>query len=407
MKIGKKINVTVVGCGVSPECISPLAREKVLQSDVIAGGKRLLNFFPEFKGRKIVIKSGISEIISEIKSLSKSRKVAILASGDPLFHGIGAFAARYFPDGEFEIIPNVTAMQSLFSKLKIPWDNAKLLSIHGGRIINFRAALSSSMSVIYCDDKITAANLAANIVESFPAYGKRSAVLAENLGMKNENIQSGSLFRISKIKCGGLSILALLPSEEITDEGIILGLPDSSYICENRMITHSEVRAVVLSKLKIGPGLMWDIGAGSGSVGIEAASLCSDIKVKAVESDAGRFSQLQKNIEVFGVSNVEAIEGDALKVMTKLTTQPRCIFVGGGGKDIRRIAEKAFGKLLPGGRLVVTAVLLETKAELTKCLKNNFTEAVSISVSRSSKLGSSRLMKSENSVDIFVYEKKM
>ena len=132
-----------------------------------------------------------------------------------------------------------------------------------------------------------------------------------------------------------------------------------------------------------------------------------DIKVKAVESDAVRFRQLQKNVDAFGVSNVEAIEGDALKIMTKLTTQPRCIFVGGGGKDIRKIAEKAFGKLLPGGRLVVTAVLLETKAELTKCLKNNFTEAVSISVSRSSKLGSSRLMKSENSVDIFVYEKKM
>jgi precorrin-6Y C5,15-methyltransferase (decarboxylating) len=405
--MNKKINVTVVGCGVSPECISGPAREKVLQSDVIAGGKRLLNFFPEFKGRKIVVKSGISEIISEIKSLSKSRKVVILASGDPLFHGIGALAAKYFSKNEFEIIPNVTAMQSLFSKLKIPWDNAKLLSIHGGRKINLRTALSSSVSVIYCDDKITAANLAANLVESFPACGKRSAVLAENLGMENENIQSDSLSRISKMKCGGLSILVLLPSEEITDKGIVLGLSDSSYVCENRMITHSEVRAVVLSKLKIGPGLMWDIGAGSGSVGIEAASLCSDIKVKAVESDAGRFRQLHKNIEAFGVSNVEAIAGDALKIITKLTTKPRCIFVGGGGKDIRRITEKAFGKLLPGGRLVVTAVLLETKAELTNCLKNNFMEAVSISVSRSSTLGSSRLMKSENSVDIFVYEKKM
>ena len=403
--MSKKVNVLVVGCGVSSECISPEIREKVLQSDVIAGGKRLLDFFPEFKGRKMALKSGILEIISEIKRLSANKRIAILASGDPLFHGVGALVSKYFRRDEFEIIPNISAMQSLFSKLKIPWDNAKLLSIHGARKIGFRNTLSSSIAAIYCDNKTTVADLAAEFVESFPVCGKRSAVLAENLGMENENIQTANLSRISKMKCGGLSILVLLPSEEITDEGIVLGLPDNSYICENRMITHSEVRAVALSKLKLGAGVMWDIGAGSGSVGIEAASLCSDIKVKAVESDGGRFNQLRKNIEEFGVSNVEAIEGDALKVITILAPRPRCIFIGGGGKDVRKIAEKAFAKLLPGGRLVVTAVLLETKAELTKCLKKNFMEAVSISVSRSSKLGSSRLMKSENSVDIFVYEK--
>jgi precorrin-6Y C5,15-methyltransferase (decarboxylating) len=407
MKIRKKANIIIVGCGVSPECISAHAREKVLQADVIAGGKRLLDFFPEFKGRKIEIKSSVSEVIAEIKKLSKSRKVAILASGDPLFHGIGALISKYFLKDEFEIIPNISAMQSLFSKIKVPWDNVKLLSIHGARKINFRTALTSYASAIYCDDKITASNLAVKFVESFPKSGKRSAVLAENLGMKNENIQAGTLSRISKMKCGGLSILVLLPSEDIADEGIVLGLPDASYICENRMITHSEVRAVVLSKLKIGAGVMWDIGAGSGSVGIEAASLCSDIKVKAVESDGNRFSQLQKNIGEFGVSNVEAIKGDALKVIAKLSPPPRCIFIGGGGKDIRKIAETAFDRLLPGGRLVASAVLLETKAELTKCLNKNFIEAVSISVSRSSKLGSARLMKSENSVDIFVFEKKM
>lgn len=405
MKMSKRANITVVGCGVSPECISTKTRKKVLEADVIAGGKRLLDFFPEFKGRKIVLKSGILEIISELKRLSANKRIAILASGDPLFHGVAALVARHFNEDEFEIIPNISAMQSLFSKLKTPWDNAKLLSIHGARKIGFRNTLSSSIAAIYCDNKTTAAVLAAKFVESFPVCGKRSAVLAENLGMENENIQTFSLSRISKMKCGGLSILVLLPSEQITDEGIVLGLPDGSYICENRMITHSEVRAVVLSKLKIGSGVMWDIGAGSGSVGIEAASLCSDIKVKSVESDGGRFNQLRKNIEEFAVSNVEAIEGDALKVITSLTPRPRCIFIGGGGKDVRKIAEKAFAKLLPGGRLVVTAVLLETKAELTKCLKKNFMEVVSISVSRSSKLGSSRLMKSENSVDIFVYEK--
>ncbi|MFA6566579.1 MAG: precorrin-6y C5,15-methyltransferase (decarboxylating) subunit CbiE [Victivallales bacterium] len=403
--MSRKINVTVVGCGISPECISPHTRDKVLQADVIAGGERLLDFFPEFKGRKIVIKARILEVISELKKLSEHTHIAILASGDPLFHGIGSKLSSHFKDSEIEIIPNISAMQYLFSKLKMSWHDASLFTVHGGKKAPCRNILNSNKAVAYCDDKITASNLATELVNKFPECGKRQAVIAENLGMDEEKIFRGTLKNLTRQKVGGLSILLLPPNEDIIDSSISLGLDDSEFIHENRMITHSEVRTVVLSKLKIGPGAMWDIGAGSGSVGIEAASLCSDITVKAVESDAERFSQLQKNIDEFGVSNVEAIKGDALELITKPTPRPRCIFIGGGGKDIRKIAEKSFKKLLPGGRLVVTAVLLETKAELTKCLKKNFMEAVSISVSRSSKLGSSRLMKSENSVDIFVYGK--
>jgi precorrin-6Y C5,15-methyltransferase (decarboxylating) len=405
--MNKKVKVIVIGCGVSPECISSRARDRVLHADVIAGGKRLLDLFPEFKGEKIAITSKISDFFQKIKSLSKSETVAILASGDPLFHGIGAAVEKYFKKNEYEIIPNVSAMQSLFAKIKITWDGAKLLSIHGGRKINFRTALASSISVIYCDDKITASNLAAKFAENFPPCGKRPAVIAENLGMENEKIETGTIFHLARKKCGALSILLLLPSTEITDEGIALGLPDSNFIHENRMITHSEIRAIVLSKLKIGHGAMWDLGAASGSVGIEAASLCPDLKVYAAESNRKRFLQMKKNAEKFGLSNYSPYHIDSKEFIGMSVPRPRCVFVGGGGKDISEIVKKTFCRLLPGGRLVVAAVMLETKAELTKCLKNNFIEAVTISISRSSSLGKGRLMKSENSVDIFVYEKKM
>jgi len=403
-QMNKKVKVAVVGCGVSPECVSSHAREVVLHADVLAGGKRLLDFFPEFKGRKIAIKSGVLEVISELKRLSADKRVAILASGDPLFHGIGAKLGTHFKAAEFEIIPNVSAMQYLFSRLKMSWHDASLFTVHGGKKAPYRNILNSNKAVIYCDDKITASKLSAKLLEKFPSCKNRKAVIAENLGMKEEKFFKGNLRSLSHKKCGSLSILLILPTEGLVDSCLALGLDDSEFLHENRMITHSEVRAVVISKLRIGPGTMWDIGAASGSVGIEAASLCPDLNVIAVESDAERFAQLQKNIEGFSLPNVKPVHAGALKSIAGLP-KARAIFIGGGGKDVRQITENAFKKLLPGGRLVVTAVLLETKAALTKCLKRNFVEAVSISISRSSALGSSRLMKSENSVDIFVYQK--
>ncbi len=396
--------ITVIGCGVSPECISSQARDKILRADVLAGGKRLLDFFPEFKGRKIVIRSGIAEVLSELKRLSKNNRIAILASGDPLFHGIGAKLSSHFKESEIEIIPNISAMQYMFAKLKMPWHDTTLFTVHGGKLASYRNMLNSAKSAIYCDDKLTASRLAAELVRRFPSCAGRNAVIAENLGMPKENFFKGTLKKLSRYKDGGLSILLLLPTDGLVDSSIALGLDDAEFAHESRMITHSEVRAVVISKLRLGHGIMWDIGAASGSVGIEAATLCPDLQVHAVESDPKRFVHLQKNIQDFSLPNVKAYKADALKTIPSLP-EARSIFVGGGGKDIRQIAEKAFRRLLPGGRLVVTAVLLETKATLTKCLEKNFVEAVSISVSRSSKLGSSRLMKSENSVDIFVYQK--
>ncbi len=401
----RKAKITVVGCGISPECISSQAKLEVLQADVLAGGKRLLGFFPEFKGRTILIKSSVLEVLSELKKLSAKNRVVVLASGDPLFHGIGAILGKHFKDAEVEIIPNISAMQYMSAKLKMSWNDASFFTVHGGRKAPYRNILSSGKAVIYCDDKITASRLAAQLVKKFPSCAARPAAIAENLGMEDEKIYKGSLKSLSVKKSGSLSILMLLPTADLSSApGIPIGLDDSEFIHENRMITHSEIRAVVLSKLNLGQGVMWDIGAGSGSVGIEAALLCKDLNVFSVESDPKRYSHIMKNIEAFSLPNLRAVHADALKAIPSLPNA-RSIFVGGGGKDIRRIVEKSFMSLLPGGRLVVTAVLLETKAELTKCLRKNFIEAVSISVSRSSKLGSSRLMKSENPVDIFVYQK--
>ena len=182
-----------------------------------------------------------------------------------------------------------------------------------------------------------------------------------------------------------------------------MGLPDSCFAHEKNLITHSEIRAVALSKLHLGSGVMWDIGAGSGSVGIEAAGLCRNLTVYSVEKNDDRIKNIEANIREFGVGNVVIKPGDALEIIEDLPA-PRAVFIGGGGEGIAAILKKCYEKLLPGGYIVVTAVLLETRSALAETLKDKCIEVVSLSVSRSKSLGKSRMMKSENSIEMYVYK---
>ena len=170
------------------------------------------------------------------------------------------------------------------------------------------------------------------------------------------------------------------------------------------MITHAEVRAVALSKLRIGPGVLWDLGAGSGSVGIEAAGLCPGVTVYAVERNGNRCTQIKNNIRCAGVNTVQVVQGDTQEVIKDLPP-PRSIFAGGGGQDIAKIVVNAFAALRHGGRLVVAAVLLDTKARLNHLLGQHLVEVIEIEVRRSAPVAGSVMLKPENPVTLFVFQK--
>ncbi len=401
----RKNRIKVVGCGIGDQSISEDIRGIVESSDILAGGRRLLELFPGFKGQRKLISSDVNKLLGELKRLSRAKSVTVLASGDPLFFGIGGTMSGHFAADELEVIPNISAMQSLFARFAIPWECARFFSVHGNKRINLRAALSSPLAIIYCDSVTSASSLAAKIVARFPESRNRPAIFAENLGMAGERVLESTLGRIARAKAGGLSVLGLLPSDGISDPGIALGLPDDEFVHESNMITHPEIRAVAVSKLRLGPGVMWDIGAGSGSVGIEAACICPELEVHAVEAKPGRAEHIRCNAEEFGLSRFFIHEADCLKAMSKLP-RPRSVFIGGGGDDIARILKKSFDRLLDGGRIVVAAILLETRAKLVKALLGHFLEAVSISVSRSKNVQGKRILKADNTIELFVFEKK-
>lgn len=177
------------------------------------------------------------------------------------------------------------------------------------------------------------------------------------------------------------------------------GIPDDMFVRGQVPITKEEIRVITLSKARIGPGMaVWDVGSGTGSISVEAARLTPGGKVWAVERSAEGCRLIRDNCARFGVENVEVIGGEAPGALD-LLPEPHRVIVGGSGGRLKEILETVQEKMLPGGRLVINAVTLETLTAALDCLGDAWnTEVVQISVSKSAKMGSSRLMKAYNTV---------
>ncbi len=165
-------------------------------------------------------------------------------------------------------------------------------------------------------------------------------------------------------------------------------------------MTKEEIRVITLSKARLEPGMVvWDIGSGTGSISVEAARMVPGGRVYAVERSPEGCRLTSENCARFSVDNVEVLEGRAPEVLVGLP-RPHRVFVGGTGGHLKAILKEIDSKLLPGGRLVINAVTLETLSTALDYLKNWETEVVQVSISKSQLMGTSRLMKAYNPVFI-------
>ena len=190
--------------------------------------------------------------------------------------------------------------------------------------------------------------------------------------------------------------------ETPTPRGALIGLPDSAYAHKNGMITKAEVRAVSLAKLALSPnGVLWDIGAGSGSLSLEAASLMPRGRVYAVEKDSGMVEFIRQNMASYGSRNITLVQGEAPEALAGLPAPDR-VFIGGSGGSIRGILDASDRALKPGGRIVVNSVLLETMTEATAFLteRGYNPEVCTVNISRTADLAGRRMFKAENPVFI-------
>ena len=399
--------LTIVGCGMGPADLTPQHHAAVDAADLLVGGPRLLAWFPNFVGETQPIAAHATSTVEGVIQQAATKRITVLASGDALFFGIARLFLGRLPAEQLTILPNVTAAQTAASRLHLPWASLRTVTVHGRTdALPWRTILGAEGSVIYCDHHRTPAVVAGQLVQAWPAVANRPATIVANLGA-NERIEAGTLGELQASDCGGMSMLVLPPVPPPLRHQLPplpLGRDDATYAHQRGLITHPEIRAIVLSKLQVGPGVLWDLGAGSGSVSVEAAGLCESLHVEAVEAKAERCDQIRDNATAAGCRHYHVTHGDSLACLPDLP-DPRAIFVGGGGAQVEAIVTAAWARLLPGGNLVVAAIMEQTKLALQATLPTVPRDLLEIAVRRATPLGTGTMLKPDNPVSLFIFRK--
>ena len=396
------IPIQVVGLGMSPADLTPGAREIIREAQVLVGGRRLLEYFPEHRSMKIPLGKDPEGTLRQLAALAETRRVVVLASGDPNFYGVGALVVKVLGAEQVVIHPNLTAVQAACARLKMAWQDATVISLHGRSWEPLSAALGKpGPLIIYTDPAHVPGEIARFLINRGLA-DVRLCVL-EDLGQDTERITWLEPAEAREREFSPLNLVVVAPApgtEGLKLPQLHLGLPEVALAHEAGLVTKAEVRAVVLAKLALLPGLvLWDVGAGCGSVGLEASLLLPGGKIYAVERQPERAAQIAANRDKFGAHSLEVVCGEAPECLGKLP-EPQRVFVGGGGPAVGAIVAEAVRRLGSDGRIVITAALLETLAAARAALAEAGWEAevVQLQVSRSHPLAGGTSMQALNPV---------
>ncbi|HAO94155.1 MAG: hypothetical protein A2X93_07160 [Deltaproteobacteria bacterium GWC2_56_8] len=401
--------IRVIGIGVKGrESLGKEALALISKTSLLVGGKRHLDEFPEAKAEKVLIKGGLEGIATRIERLKRGEDAVVLATGDPLLFGIASFIIKRFGKKRVLIIPNVSAVQEAFARIKEDANGVKVLSAHGRRGIESLVdeILRNDKTAVFTDDANTPATIAKALIGK-SARGYRAFVV-ESIGAKGERVTEGGLPEIASVKTfAPLNVMILINNNRPPEKVCSPGIPDAEFAHNGAMITKEELRVISLSKLMIKKGsVVWDIGACTGSVAIEAA-LSGAAIVYAVEKDPRRVRDIVANRKKFGADNVEVIQGLAPECLSIIKERPGAVFVGGGGRDIGRILAYASRRLLPGGRCVVNAVTIETASRATAFFKSRKwqVELIQVSISKARDLSGLTMLSAINPVFIITGRK--
>jgi len=403
--------VTVIGMG-DDGCASLTSRavNAVAAAQVLVGGERNLAFFPQFNGERIAIKGALEPVLDRVASLANEHQVCVLASGDPLFFGIGAKVAARVGAEHVAFLPAPSSMQWAFARTGIAWDDAAFVSVHGRSAEGFvNRVRSLSKVAVLTDAESSPAALATRLLE----YGDAdwTAWVCEWLGGTGERVRSFALPELSAARdIDPLNVLLLVRGPDWRCHTSIPYLHEDAFakrMPKNGLITKREVRLLSLGALALRPdSVVWDIGAGSGSVSIEAAMLAPRGRVYAIEIDPEGVAICRDNVRTHGTDNVRVIEGRAPEALAALEA-PDAVFVGGSKGSMDAIVGASLAALRPGGRLVINAVTLENVGEAYASLRSRSLdpEVTLVQVSRGVPLARYQRYEALNPIHILAVEK--
>jgi precorrin-6B C5,15-methyltransferase / cobalt-precorrin-6B C5,C15-methyltransferase len=379
--------IAVVGvCGGEP--VGKEARAAIEAAPLVVGAPRHLRTLTPIGARTLPIDGPLADVLD---ALERERGgVCVLASGDPGFFGIARVLAERFGPDRLDVHPAPSSVSLAFARLGLPWDDAAVISAHGRPLAEAarRAVRHAKAAVLVAPDAPPEA-LGRELCALGPPH--RRAAVCTRLGEPDERVDVLTVEELAAGSFDPMSVVVLLDGDGVAEAPTLeWGRSEERFAARDGLVTKAEVRAVVLGKLALPPaGVVWDVGAGSGSVAIEIAALAPGVRVMAVERGGEDVRRIEANASAHGVT-VDVVHGEAPGALDALP-EPDRAFVGGGGIAV---LDAVLARLSPDGRVVATFAALDRAAAAYQRLGN----LAEVSIARGRPLAGGVRLQAENPV---------
>jgi len=379
--------LSIVGIGEDGlQGLSPIALSVIAQAKVIVGGDRHLAMLPSDDRReKIIWASPITTSVEEIIK-RRGESICVLASGDPMCYGIGVTLTRRIPISEITIIPAPSTFSLACARLGWSLTEVETLSLNGRPSSLLESYIYPGAKLLILSQGKDTPGIVAEILTN-RGYGGSKITVLERMGGAHERIVAGIAASLSETEIAALNAIAV---DCVADAGVIPlprlpGLPDNAYHHDGQL-TKREVRAITLAALAPTPGqLLWDVGAGCGSISIEWMRTHPRCRAVAIEQNSSRLRYIADNAATLGTPNLQIIEGKAPATLKDLPT-PDAIFIG-GGVTATGLFDVCWEALKPGGRLVVNVVTVEGEQTLFQWHQQMGGDLIRIAIQRAQPIG--------------------
>ncbi len=390
-----KITVAGFGVGGLKNCL-PQTLKAIEQSDMVIGSLRLLKDAGIDTSRAVIAVK--AQDIADAIDQSDADTAAVLMSGDSGFFSGTRSLLPLLAEHEVTVLPGVGSVSYFSAAIKLPWQQWHFCSAHGVSCSAAQQVIKNRYAFFITGGENSADYLCRKLEEA--GYGELRAFIGCDLGYENEQIFTLTVSEAANMVFPPLSVLLIENPEPY--KGVRCGIPDGQFIRGDIPMTKSEVRAVAISKLRLNrDSILFDIGAGTGSVSCEAALLIPEGKVFAIERENEGIELIAENAAAMKAFNIECIAGEAPEALEGLPI-PDAAFIGGSGGRLHEICDELI-KLNPDIRIVIAAVSLETVAQATRLIELLFPESaetVMMQVSRVKKMGGHSMLIGQNPVYI-------
>jgi precorrin-6y C5,15-methyltransferase (decarboxylating), CbiE subunit/precorrin-6Y C5,15-methyltransferase (decarboxylating), CbiT subunit len=398
--------ITVVGIGADGwPGLAPASRRAIASAQVLVGSRRQLDLVPDpipdgdgpGAPARVLLPSPLLPNLPPLLESLGDREICVLASGDPMFYGIGSTLVRLLGAEQVRVLPHVSSVSLACARLGWPLEQVEVISAVGRPLAALRPALAPGRRVLVLGSSPAAVT---KLLDE-AGYAASEVTVLSDLGADTETVRPAD-----QAAATGLHVIAIecAPAPGAEPLPRVPGLPDEAFEHDGQL-TKREVRAVTLSRLAPLPGeLLWDVGAGAGSIAIEWMRTHPSCRAVAIECHRERADRIRRNAETLGVPALQVVEGTAPAVLDGLPT-PDAIFIGGGATTPGLI-DRCWSALRPGGRLVANAVTLETEALLADWYGRLGGDLVRLAVQRAAPVGGFTGWRSAMPVTIWTVTKK-